>query len=591
GPAGLVLSVLLARLGLRDPDAILCVEPRPSPLPCGRADGLVCRTLETFHELGIYEEVMEIGLQVAETVAWAELPGAERIQRTARHSSSLHMPPSRVPHVASCPQGQIERALARELTRYMPSALERGSQVIDVQLDAEGDAARPVRVTLRDAAGQDRVVRCRFLVGADGAHSTVRRRVGIAMLGDPSDSAWGVIDFVPDTDYPDIRRLGSVHTSRGSVLHFPRERNVDGDWLCRFYVDMNELDDDRDEEEREIKSPTHPRARVTPERILERMAHIFAPYRMRLKPGTQVEWASTYEVGRRVASQFAIADAQGLPRVFLVGDACHTHSPKVGQGMNVSIADSYNLAWKLAHVLRGISREPKALLDSYVGERHAVAQQLLDMDERWFRFEYATKHAGHQDDYSQGRAELLSRITGFVSGYGIEYDDGYLTHPTTKDGAVRPGRRLQHAALERFADNLTCDLHDELIPDGRWKVLLFASVDLQQPGGRSAKALQALYEDVLPAFVPGVLLGITICPGIPMRDVDWTALPAGVKREAEMKTFIASQATYEQCGLSVEGGAVILMRPDGVVGMLADLEEVFETGNLASMLETVIKTV
>ncbi|PWY67950.1 hypothetical protein BO70DRAFT_345250 [Aspergillus heteromorphus CBS 117.55] len=596
GPAGLVLALLLARQGLRDPHAIRCVDPRPSPLPCGRADGLASRTLETFKELGIYEEVMAIGLEVAESVAWAEGPGSAGIARTARYSTGLHMPSSRVPHLASCPQGQIERLLARELFRYAPSALERGTQVVDVQVHEE-DPARPVRVTLRDASGLDRAVRCRFLVGADGAHSTVRRSVGIEMLGNSSASAWGVIDFVPDTDYPDIRRLGNIHTSHGSVLHFPRERNVDGGWLCRFYVNMNDLDED------------HPTGaggaavRVTPEGILARMAQILAPYRMQMKPGTQIEWVSTYEVGRRIASRFACPDASGLPRVFLVGDACHTHSPKVGQGMNVSIADSYNLAWKLAHVLRGLSPRARCLLDSYGSERRAVAEQLLDMDERWFRYEYDVKHADRPDNYSQGRTELLRCITGFASGQGIQYEAGYLTHPAKGPWTARPGTRLSHAALQRFADGLAGDLHDELIPDGRWKVVLFASTDLLRTDGRSATALASLYEEVIPAFVAGVLVGVTILPAtvhaagatdtatdVPTNDLDWRSLPDCVKREAEMKTFIAPRSTYDLYGIEMADGAVMLMRPDGVVSMLVGLDEVSPRGKLADMLKTVIHT-
>ncbi len=98
----------------------------------------------------------------------------------------------------------------------------------------------------------------------------------------------------------------------------------------------------------------------------------------------QVAWHSVYEVGHRITDGFDDTggeDATRHPRVFLTGDACHTHSAKAGQGMNVSMQDGFNLGWKLGSVLTG--RAPAELLSTYGAERHPVAQQLIDFDREW----------------------------------------------------------------------------------------------------------------------------------------------------------------------------------------------------------------
>jgi 2-polyprenyl-6-methoxyphenol hydroxylase-like FAD-dependent oxidoreductase len=96
----------------------------------------------------------------------------------------------------------------------------------------------------------------------------------------------------------------------------------------------------------------------------------------------EVAWWSVYEIGQRLTDKFddvpAGEEATRSPRVFIAGDACHTHSPKAGQGMNVSMQDAFNLGWKLSAVLRGLA-EPR-LLHSYSSERRAIAQELIDFD-------------------------------------------------------------------------------------------------------------------------------------------------------------------------------------------------------------------
>ncbi|KAL4887210.1 FAD binding domain-containing protein [Aspergillus karnatakaensis] len=607
GPAGLVLSLLLARHGLRKKGSMLCVEPREAPVPVGHADGLSSRSLEMFKELGLYEQVLKVGHQITEGVVWTLLPGSSKIQRVTKPQKYPTVPGARVPPMAACPQGQIERILEEELARYAPGTLERGSKVIDVHiLDGEAGTG-PVVVKVQDRSGRIRLARCKYLVGADGASSTVRASTGISMLGGPRDHTWGVIDFAADTDYPDIRRHGHVHSAKGRLMHLPREQNNEGEWLNRFYVDMNQFG----EEKKYIaRGKQAQQSRFGQADILQKIADVFHPYYMRPKSKTRIEWCSAYSVGRRIATEFTRRDHAGLPRVFLVGDACHLHSPKLGQGMNVSMADSYNLAWKLSHVLLGVTANPRALLSSYANERRAVAQQLLDIDERWYEFEWGPESSKYANNYLDRRAELLLSLSGFITGYGIRYQDGFLSVSSTKNkgereaeqALFRSGYRVKPMPLQRFADGLSRDLHDELPLDGRWKVLLFTSSDLLDSAGCSAAAIRLLYQKFIPSFPTDIISASLIFPdclddpeskdkSIKVEECEWGQFPLCVKRQAEMKTFFTLPTSYNPSGLVVSEGKVVLVRPDGVISMVVPLDDLLGADSLLTFVERVVRVI
>ena len=174
------------------------------------------------------------------------------------------------------------------------------------------------------------------------------------MVGDSSNSLWGVMDVIPRTLFPDIRMKSSVRSNSGNLMIIPRE----GGSLVRMYI--------------ELPSGTNAKE-VTLEQIQTIAQRIFKPYEMEF---VETLWWSAYSVGQRVADSFHKAY-----RVFLAGDACHTHSPKAGQGMNVSLQDGYNIGWKLGAVLTGKARP--SLLETYVQERQKVAVDLVEFD-RYF---------------------------------------------------------------------------------------------------------------------------------------------------------------------------------------------------------------
>lgn len=347
GPAGLLLASLLARYGFTEKTSLLCIDPRLHVRSAGHADGLHARSLEMFKVLGLYEELMKVSTEVGERARWAEVPSScqapeslpastpnnSRMKRVMRQRLAI-APNARMKQLISIPQGQIERILEEDLKSNAPEALCRGPHVIESCID-ETVPSHPVLITIGDDSGTQttsRKIRCKYLVGADGAHSTVRKNFYIAMEGDSTDHVWGVIDFVADTDFPDIRRLTTVQNNSGMAMIIPRERNADGEWLTRFYVDMNDIELKSQQSSYTAHGVGHPDAKsifiinqnrkssIKDDCIYQRLAEIFAPFQMTLKKGTETDWSTAYAIGQRVASDFAKADSNGIPRVFLVGD-------------------------------------------------------------------------------------------------------------------------------------------------------------------------------------------------------------------------------------------------------------------------------
>ncbi len=268
------------------------------------------------------------------------------------------------------------------------------------------------------------------------------------MIGDTTDTVWGVMDIYPLTEFPDIRRKCTIHSSAGNLLIIPRE----GGQLTRFYI--------------QLPAGVSPKE-VTLEDLQEQAKRIFKPYKMEF---AGVFWWSAYSIGQRLAEEF-----HEDFRVFLTGDACHTHSPKAGQGMNVSLQDGYNIGWKLGSVLSGFS--PSSLLKSYVLERSKTAADLIAFDREFARmFSSREEHPGEF-------AEYFTKSGRYTAGFTARYEDSELTSAQTSmsDAAkgVTVGMRFPSAQVIRFCDCKAMQLQRVLQSDGRWRVIVFAG-DINQ---------------------------------------------------------------------------------------------------------------
>ncbi|MEK6440932.1 FAD-dependent monooxygenase [Pseudonocardia sp. T1-2H] len=343
GPAGLVLAAQMANF----PDIrTVVVDRKDGPLEVGQADGVACRSVEMFEAFGLADRLVEEAYRVNEVAFWRPDPDdPSKIKRTGR-IQDVEEGLSEMPHVIVNQARMLDYLLdhmERSASRLEPFY---GLHASDVQIDGSGSSEYPVTVTLQhmkdfEETGETSTVRAKYVVGSDGSRSGTRTAIGRELVGDPMNQSWGVMDAFAVTDFPDIRLKCAIHSAnQGNILIIPRE----GGYMVRFYV---ALDNVRDKEMLDNRN-------VTPEKLATVANRILHPYTVEVE---DVAWWAVYEIGQRLCDKFddvPVAEmATRLPRVFIAGDACHTHSAKAGQGMNVSMADTWNLGWKLGAVLRG----------------------------------------------------------------------------------------------------------------------------------------------------------------------------------------------------------------------------------------------
>lgn len=579
GPAGMIAAAQLSQF----PNITTrIVERRPGRLVIGQADGIQARSVETFQAFGFAERIIAEAYRITEMAFWK--PDPTDPSKIVRAAVTQDDPTgvSEFPHLIVNQARVLDyfaEVAANSPTRMKP---DYGYEFVGLDIADEGD--HPVTVKLVHTAGEregrERTVRAKYVMGADGARSKVRDAIGCHMAGDKANHAWGVMDVLAVTDFPDIRTKCSIQSEAGNILLIPRE----GGFLFRMYVDLGEVPED-----------DNGKVRETPiEEIIRRANAIIHPYTLEVK---NVAWHSVYEVGHRLTDRFdnLTGDAIGskTPRVFIAGDACHTHSAKAGQGMNVSMQDGWNLGWKLGHVLEG--RSPESLLATYSAERQVVAKNLIDFDKQWSTLmakkpeEFA--NPSELEDFYVNTAEFPA---GFMTQYSPSLIVGEDTHQELASG-FPIGKRFKSAEVVRVGDANPIHLGHHATADGRWRIYVFA--DPARAGEASATADLAEWLATAPGSpVTATPEGLDLDAWFDVKvvyqqnhsEVDLGAVPevflpkVGPFQLVDYeKVYAADPAQgpdiFDQRGID-RAGAVVVVRPDGYVANVLPLTATDELG-------------
>lgn len=403
GPSGLVLALSLARAGV----GVRVIDRRTGLGVESRALDVQARTLEHYAGLGVVDALLARGVRIEEV----RVRDAGRVV-AAVDVRGLGHDLSPFPFVLCCPQDEHEAVLSAALGAAGVH-VEWGTALVDLQESDEGVAA-----TVAGPAGDPEVVRSHYLAGCDGAHSTVRTRLGVPFPGGTYPQAYFVADVVPTDATP--TDAGAYQFCLGPedfVLVVPARRGRTRRLIGLVPAALAARPDVGFED-----------VRVTVERTTGLQVDV-------------VNWFSTYRIAHRVATRFR------LGRVFLLGDAAHAHSPLGGQGMNTGIADAVNLAWKLAAVL-GDGAAP-ALLDTYEPERIGFARTLVRSTDLVFGAisGSARRHRASRRLLFRWLLPGLLRLPGLrtgVAGRVSQVDVEYRSSPLSAGrlGRVRGGDRL-----------------------------------------------------------------------------------------------------------------------------------------------------
>jgi phenol 2-monooxygenase len=585
GPAGLVLAAQMAAF----PEIRTAViDRREGPLEVGQADGVACRTVEMFEAFGLAGRLVDEGYWVNEVAFWQPDPDDRtRIRRTGR-VQDVEEGLSEMPHVIVNQARMLTYLLEHMERSASRSTPHYGLQASDVRIDTDGSSEYPVTVTVQhvsggEETGQTSTIRARYVVGCEGARSRTRSAIGRELVGDPMNQSWGVMDAFAVTDFPDIRLKCTIHSAdQGNILIIPRE----GGYMVRFYIELDQVGDE------EVLD----RRTVTPEKLAAVANRILHPYTLDVR---DVGWWSVYEIGQRLCDKFDDVPAEEvpgrLPRVFIAGDACHTHSAKAGQGMNVSMADTWNLGWKLGAVLRGTARPE--LLHTYSAERQAIAQELIDFDREFARmFSARPKESGdvggegvdpeefHRYFVAQGR---------FTAGVATRYAPSMITAEASSQDLAAGfpvGMRFHSAPVIRLADARPVHLGHVARADGAWRLYAFADrAEPTSPDSRVRALCEFLASDASPiarstpkGADPDSVIDVRAVFQQGHRDVGVDALPPVLlPRKGRLglvdyeKAFCPDPGrgdVFDLRGVDRDRGCLVVVRPDQYVAHVLPLD-------------------
>jgi phenol 2-monooxygenase len=577
GPAGLVLAAQMANF----PDiSTAVIDRRDGPLEVGQADGVACRTVEMFEAFGLADRLVNEAYWVNEVCFWRPDPDDRtRITRAGRIRDTEEGL-SEFPHVI------VNQA---RMLAYLRDHMERsavrlepfyGLRATGVEVDTGGSSEYPVTVTLEHSSkdGGPSTIRAKYVVGCDGARSAIRTAIGRELTGDATNQSWGVMDVLAVTDFPDIRvKCAITSAEEGNILIIPRE----GGYLVRVYIELDEVTD------REMLDGRS----VTPEKLAEVANRILHPYTIEVR---DVGWWSFYRIGQRLCDKFDDVPAEQiatrLPRVFIAGDACHTHSAKAGQGMNVSMADAWNLGWKLAAVLRGQAKP--VLLHTYSDERQMIAKQLIDFDHEFSEMFRAGAQPGG-DTRREEFQEYFVTQGRFTAGVATRYVPSMITAEATFQHLAEGfpvGMRFHSAPVIRLADAKPVHLGHVARADGAWRVYVFA--DPADPTGERSRARQLcqfLESEASPlrrftpaGAEPDAVIDVRAIFQQDHRDLAVDRMPSVLlPRKGPFglidyeKTFCLDpdrDDIFDLRGVNRESGCVVVVRPDQYVSHVLPLD-------------------
>ncbi|KAL4795319.1 FAD binding domain-containing protein [Aspergillus venezuelensis] len=549
GPAGLMMAAWMATCGVKT----RIIDKRGTKIFNGQADAINMRTMEIFDSFGFADRVLKEGNPMIELSLW-NTDSNGRLQRSDR-KSVMEPGTSRLPQMV-LHQGRIERfsldyiercsgihaypitVHLRHLSEAEATPKQMGTAVNGCAVQdglfrsnlPPDDTEELLKTSALDGeANKDEVIKAKYMVGADGAHSWVRQELGFSPEGESTDYVWGVLDIVPITNFPDIRTLCTIQSAdSGSIMVIPRENK-----LVRLYTQLTTTTYNG--------GKRADRSKIDPDVILKAAQKILAPYQ--LSYSRKLDWWTAYQIGQRMGTRFSAHE-----RVFLAGDAIHTHSPKVGQGMNVSMHD------------------------------------------------YRTS--------PENMKEAFERYNLFLAGCSVDYGPNMIVKKEDEQSSVisiqelapeiKVGMRVPSVKVLNHADGRPWHLQQRLPSDGRWRVVVFAGDVTKQSQKEKLERLGAALgskKSFLQRFTPAearydAVIDVLTVHAAPRKQLDILNFPEVFRPYDDIegwdyeKIFVDDVSyhgghgrLYETWNIDPDKGCLVILRPDQYVSYVGPLED------------------
>ncbi|AWH00242.1 FAD-dependent oxidoreductase [Rhodococcus ruber] len=515
GPVGLTAALELRRRGVD----VVIVDRLPEPPQYAKAVGIQPRTLEVWDAMGVVRPSLDVSAPMHGQIVYVDGRQVMRLE--------LELPED-VPYRFVCmPQYATERVLTQALAEH-GTVVRRGIELTGFEQTADGVVA-----DLRDGDDTTRLA-ARYLVGCDGAHSAVRKGLGVSFDGDAFPEEYMLADVELDWSMPGGYGIRASTTSDGTTTDMMVCIPLPGTGRYRLSTfvapDLATSASGAGAVAHGLEGGRRPTLGHI-QAVLDRLAP--EPTR-----AGALRWSSVFRISHRLAGSY------GGGRVFLAGDAAHIHPPTGAQGMNTGIQDAYNLGWKLALAVQG--RAADGLLDSYDAERRPVGEEVVGRTVRHARQGLGAGETDAATAIAREAQLLLGYRDSPLVGEDVPHGGG---SDVPHGGGPAPGDRAPDATeLRQDAVASPLRLHELLRHPGHTVLLWAPTAQALQAQRELAERATDRFGDALRAYV--LVAGSTGSPA------DGRVLRDDAGRAARAYGFDGA-------------AAAVVVRPDGYVGFRA----------------------
>ncbi|KAM0805835.1 FAD binding domain-containing protein, partial [Usnea florida] len=543
GPVGLLIGYCLARNGVST--YIVEQHERAKQSAYGRAAMIAPRTLEMLDQLDLADALGQIGFVVRGQVSYKN---GEPVENLTAASSNIE--DTFFDYLLLCRQRYTEDVIRDSYARVSGKKIHYGARLVDFAVGGKS-AEYGVRSTIESRDKGRIYIRSKYVIGADGGRSTIRGLAGIAFQGEKSNRHWIRIDGVVETNMPEARKgiCGITSQSHGSVLWACLDHGVTRVGFALPEKLWDEIGADISEDD-----------------VIREAQKALQPFTLEFRT---VDWWTVYSVGQRLA-----ADYRKDERIFIAGDAAHTHSSGAAQGMNTGLHDAVNLSWKLAGCINGWLSEE--VLDTYAAERRPIAQRIIDQDKIISVATGGEIPEQFKDHPGVDAHSILTKTykknTSLNTGLGIVYptDDLTVVVPTASVSVtLQPGERAPDVLVQRPGLCIPLRLHSVTKNGGKFTITLFCGDPSRTR--TLGKAFRG-YLDGSSSFLnysADIFQGITILAG--SNDAGSPDERLGTRCFGNAFYDVDGRA-HERYGVSTSKGAVVVTRPDGTIGTVCALD-------------------